>query len=100
MNLQYTDLVLRCEACNGSGYVYNPDWRDVDFAGWTPAEIREFTRTHGNEELECGECDGTGERLTDAGEALYRAMLPMVQRAITAAMRRHLHDEHRATRSD
>lgn len=92
--LRYTDLIVRCDACSGSGYVYNPDWRGLDFATWSTAEVREFIREHGNEELTCGECDGTGERLTEQGETLNRALLPMVQRAINAAMRRHLAEHH------
>ncbi len=58
-HLQYTDLVIRCTACNGDGYV----------------EI-------GTEELPCSECDGTGQRLTEAGKVIYRLVQPLIERAI------------------
>jgi hypothetical protein len=87
--LQYTDLAIRCDACNGAGYVYNPDWRDVSMLKWTDTEVHMFVLEHGYEELPCGECDGTGERLTETGEVLYRLVQPLISRAIKAHERRY-----------
>ena len=87
--LQYTDLTTRCTACNGFGYVDNQAWRGVSPDTWSTAEARDFIREHGTEELPCGECDGTGKRLTETGEVLYRLVQPLIERAIEAHERRY-----------
>lgn len=92
--MKYTDLVIRCDTCDGSGYVYNSRWSGVNFDNWSTAEIRQFIHEHGNEELECGECNGAGKRYTEMGEALRRLIYPMIWREVRNAISKHKRLDH------
>jgi DnaJ-class molecular chaperone len=51
MNIKYEDLVQKCRKCEGIG------------------RLRE---TPNAKETTCKSCDGSGERLTDSGQSLYK----------------------------
>jgi len=73
------ELERTCTECDGEGIVYAPEWREwsaaCDASGMSLDEYqREHPMPEGPEEVECGECDGSGFQLTQAGYDLLAFM--------------------------
>lgn len=66
----FANLDRWCSACvDGSGIVQAPEWREW-FRQFSNARSEAPPEPEGPEEIECGECDGAGRVLTEAGAAL------------------------------
>jgi hypothetical protein len=82
-------LDVECETCQGNGIITTPEWLEWDKAErqaearWKAANpgeswLRSDTQMHWTEqqpdeaEMQCGDCGGTGRKLTDAGRTLLQ----------------------------
>lgn len=78
------ELDVKCDACDGAGAVTAPAWKAY-FDATEADDGREVPeQPDGPEEIDCGECDGTGRTLTAAGMTLaafiHRITTPEIER--------------------
>lgn len=64
------ELERKCNACDGVGVVQAPEWAAYFKATGADDDQPVPEEPEGPEEIGCGECDGEGRQLTDAGQSL------------------------------
>lgn len=67
MNLEVKDLIGKCQHCNGSGSLEDPP-PDTKQGSYGMRRVGSFTKET------CDPCGGSGEVLTEAGEAVARVV--------------------------